>query len=231
MQSPSNPESVIAELCAARRGNVCFDADGVLWREDAGNEYLLSCLERHILKPEQEKIARQGWDDAMSGAIPDSRMAEVCAEVLQGLEESFVETDARTFMQRRFRGLLIPDIVFWIARLQSAGVKCWAVSGTNQWCVTAGAAMTGIPKERVLAVANVVRRGVLTGELERPIPYGPGKAEAIRARLPSPPEMCFGNSGQDIPMLRLATRLAVAVEPDAALREAAQEAGWTLLLP
>ena len=47
-------EQAVSELCQTGDGDVCFDADGVLWREDAGNEYLLRCITQHLLSPEQE---------------------------------------------------------------------------------------------------------------------------------------------------------------------------------
>lgn len=229
MIDTSRIDEVVRSLCAARDGDVCFDADGVLWREDAGNEYLLHCIAEHILDPGQEQIARQSWDSYSRGELPDGRLSAIDVEVLQGLTEEFVASDTRTFIQSRFRAHLIPEIGAWIGALSAAGVRCWVVSGSNRWAVAAGAEMVGIPPERVLAVANVVRDGVLTGELEQPFVYGEGKAAAIRKRLRSMPVMCFGNTGQDIPMLRLATRLAVAVEPDGQLRETASFEGWAVI--
>ncbi len=38
--------------------------------------------------------------------------------------------------------------------------------------------------------------------------------------------MAFGNTAQDISMLETATRLAVAVEPDSELLQAAQQRNW-----
>ena len=42
-------------------------------------------------------------------------------------------------------------------------------------------------------------------------------------------EVAFGNTMNDIPMLEMATRLAVAVEPDAELLALAGKRGWTVL--
>jgi phosphoserine phosphatase len=124
---------------------------------------------------------------------------------------------------------MIPQVRDWVRRLQAAGVHCWVVSGTNQWLIRAGAEMFEIPPERVLAIANVVRHGRLTAELRRPFTFRKGKAAAIRAALPRPPEMAFGNTANDIAMLECATRLAVAVEPDEELRKMAEQRGWPVL--
>lgn len=228
----SRVEKAVAELCAAGRGNVCFDADGVLWREDVGNAYWVSSMERHILRPKQEAIGRKAWEAFCRGELTDGeegKVAALAARVLQGLREDFVAADSRAFVHKQFPKHIIPEIRDWVRRLESAGVNCWVVSGSHLWIVRAGAELLGIPPERVLAVTVISCNGVLTGNLAQPFPYGNGKAEAIRLRLPAAPEMAFGNTAQDISMLETATRLAVAVEPDAELLEAARVRGWPVL--
>ena len=222
-------EKAIAELCAAGRGNVCFDADGVLWREDVGNAYLVSSIERHILRPKQEAEARKAWEAYCRGEMEDGVLAGLCATAMRGLREDFVAADARAFFLSQFTRHIIPQVGDWITRLQSAGGACWVISGSHRWIVTAGAEVLGIPPERVLAVTVISCNGVLTGKLAQPFPYGKGKAEAIRLRLPAAPEMVFGNTVQDISMLEMASRLAVAVEPDAELLQAAQQRNWPVL--
>ncbi len=222
-------EAAVAAL--ARGANVCFDADGVLWREDVGNSYLLSQIERHVLLPEEENEARRAWDAYCRGELEDGRLAALCATLMRGLREEFVAADALEFFRRSFTQFIVPKVQEWITRLQARGVNCWVVSGSHRWIVTAGAEVMGIPEERVLAVATAVRDGVLTGDLLHPFPYGPGKAEAIRLRLGRAPEMAFGNTASDIPMLEMATCLAVAVEPDAELARVARERGWAIINP
>lgn len=220
----SRVEKAVAELCAAGRGpgrrNVCFDADGVLWREDVGNAYWVSSMERHILRPKQEAIARKAWEAYCRGELEDGeegKLAALAARVLQGLREDFVAADSRAFVHKEFPKHIIPEIRDWVRRLESAGVNCWVVSGSHLWIVRAGAELLGIPPERVLAVTVISCNGVLTGNLAQPFPY------------PAAPEMAFGNTAQDISMLETATRLAVAVEPDTGLLEAARQRGWPVL--
>lgn len=222
----------VAELCAAGRGHVCFDADGVLWREDVANDYMVSCLDRHILRPMQEDIARKAWEALWRGELDiegETRLAAISVEVLQGLREDFVAADCAAFAQKRFAPLLIPETRDWVTRLQTAGVTCWVLSGSLIWGVRAGAALVGIPPERVLAVGTLACNGILTPKLAQPFTYGPGKAEAIRKILPEPPLMAFGNTINDVPMLETATRLAVAIEPDGGLARIAAERDWPVL--
>jgi len=222
----------VEEVCRAGRGHVCLDADGVLWREDVANDYMKSCLERHILRPNQEIIAREAWERLWRGELDiagETRLAAISVEVLQGLREEFVAADCAAFVQQRFAGLLIPEVRDWVARLHAAGVTCWVISGSLIWGVRAGAALVGVPPERVLAVGTLACNGILTPKLAHPFTYGPGKAEAIRQILPEPPLMAFGNTINDVPMLERATRMAVAVEPDAALARVAAERDWPVL--
>lgn len=224
--------AAVDELCAAGHAQACFDADGVLWREDVGNDYFASCLERHLLRPKQEAVALEALEAWRRGELTDGeegRLAALAVQVLQGLREQFVASDCAAFVRQRFPPFLIPEIRAWIQRLQTAGIACWVVSGSPVWGVRAGAELVGIPAERVLAVSTVACNGVLTPNLANPFPFGGGKAEAIRALLPEPPALAFGNTVYDVPMLELATSLAVAVEPDADLRSIAGERGWAVL--
>ena len=224
--------AAVAEVCAAGRGHVCLDADGVLWREDVANDYMASCLERHILRPKQEAIAREAWEKYWRGELDregETRLAAISVEVFQGLHEDFVAADCAAFVQKRFASLLIPEVRDWVARLQTAGATCWVLSGSLIWGVRAGAALVGIPPERVLAVGTLACNGILTPRLAQPFTYGPGKAEAVRQILPEPPIMVFGNTINDVPMLETATRMAVAIEPDAELARIAAERDWPVL--
>jgi phosphoserine phosphatase len=226
-------EAAIAGLCAAGRGNVCLDADGVLWREDAGDSYWTYALDGGFLLPEQEQAGRAALLAYRRGELLDGEDGASCqaaAEILAGLSEAFVAANTRDFIHAHFRNRMIPQVRDWVRRLQAAGVHCWVVSGTNQWLIRAGAEMFDIPPERVLAIANVVRDGRLTAELRRPFTFRKGKAAAIRAALPRPPEMAFGNTANDIAMLECATRLAVAVEPDEELWKVAEQRGWPVLV-
>lgn len=73
----------------------------------------------------------------------------------------------------------------------------------------------------------------LTGEIEGPLNYGPGKVEAMRAfaaehDLDLAASWAYSDSVSDLPMLD-AVGTPVAVNPDSELREIARRRGWRVM--
>jgi phosphoserine phosphatase len=221
-------EAAVAELCARGEGLVTFDADGVLWRGDAGDGFLLWQIENHRLLPGAEREARRIWETYRNGQFGELEMAVFSASVLHGLKEEVVQAEAREFFDRHFRASVIPETRSWANRLQAAGVEVWVVSGSHRWIVTAGSEAVGIRTDRMLTVAAQVRDGVITAQVLLPVTYGVGKAEAIDRRFDRAPDLALGNTFSDRFMLDMA-KLGVAVEPDERLAALAEECGWPIL--
>jgi phosphoserine phosphatase len=220
-------EAAVAELCARGEGLVTFDADGVLWRGDAGDGFLLWQIENHRLLPGAEREARRIWETYRNGQFGELGMAVFCASCLHGLKEEAVQADAREFFDRCFRTSVIPETRSWANRLQAAGVEVWVVSGSHRWIVTAGSEAVGIRTDRMLTVAAQVRGGVITAEVLLPVTYGVGKAEAIDRKFHRAPDLAFGNTYSDRFMLDMA-KVGVAVEPDERLAALAEDCGWPI---
>jgi phosphoserine phosphatase len=221
-------QRAVDELCLGGAGLVAFDADGVLWRGDAGDGFLLWQMENHRLLPETEREARRVWESYRRREYGEAEMAVFCATSCAGLREEVVEADARAFFDRCFRGNIIAETQSWARRLQQAGVEVWVVSGSHRWIIAAGSEAAGLHPDRILTVCSVVREGLVTSQVLPPVTYGPGKAEAIRARFGRAPDIAFGNTLADRYMLEMAA-LPVAVDPDEALAALALERGWPIL--
>jgi len=221
-------EAAVAELCARGQGLATFDADGVLWRGDAGDGFLLWQIENHRLLPAAEREARRIWEMYRKEQFGELEMAVFCASILHGLKEEVVQADAREFFDRHFRTSVIPETRSWTNRLQAAGVEVWVVSGSHRWIVTAGSEAVGIRTDRMLTVAAQVRDGVITAEVLLPVTYGVGKAEAIDRKFDRAPDLAFGNTFSDRFMLDMA-KLGVAVDPDEDLAALAEGCGWPII--
>ena len=79
----------------------------------------------------------------------------------------------------------------------------------------------GFTDDRVLAMTPAVHEGVLEPRIQGAITYGDGKLVAIREARPTAVLLsAFGDSAWDAAMLR-ASRLPVAVHPNAGLLEIA----------
>lgn len=221
-------EAAVARLCDKGAGLATFDADGVLWRGDSGNSFLLWQIENHRLTPRGERQAREGWDAYLRGQLSELELALLCGTCMDGLREEEVAADAAALFAREFRASILAPVQSWALRLQEAGVEVWMVSGSHRWLVEAGAQALGLRADRVLPVRPTVRDGRLTAEIPEPVTFEAGKAEAIRRRLGRLPQLAAGNTFADRHMLELA-EVAVAVEPDPELEELARARDWPVV--
>ena len=111
-----------------------------------------------------------------------------------------------------------PKLLETIAWAHEAGVEVWIVSASPRAAVEVGGRLFGVEPAQVLAVTPRRSGGLVLGELEEPVPYDVGKPQALVAAAPDRVLLgAFGDSASDAPLMR-AARVAVAVEPHAALR-------------
>jgi len=114
-----------------------------------------------------------------------------------------------------------------IQRLTDQGMECWLVSASPRWAVEVFAArFLDLPPTRIVAAAPAVEDGRIQARPEPgwPFPYGPGKVEAIQARIGRAPALAAGNSMSDWDMLQLSTGLGLAIDADEALSRRVLEA-------
>ena len=72
----------------------------------------------------------------------------------------------------------------------------------------------GIPKTRIIGVRNLIRDGIVTDTIALPNMNSEGKAEAVETIIKAKPLIAIGGSINDIDMMKLATGLRIAVNPD-----------------
>lgn len=207
-----------------------FDADGTLWADDAGEEFFKWQRAEGLLESAWLAEAGQAWDEYEAGEYPEERIWEVVTQAQAGLDEERVKDWARSFFAREFGDRIFEPMREVIPYLEAHGVEVWVCSASHRWIVEAGAAHYGVPPERVIAVTTEVEGGLITDRLVHPVPLGEGKPMAIEARIGRTPDLGFGNSMWDVPMLRMATStegsLAVVINPGEELERLANERGW-----
>ena len=118
-----------------------------------------------------------------------------------------------------------------VAEHQAQGHVVAIVSASTQYVVRPMAAYLGLD-ERYVCTRLRIRDGRLTGEVESPICYGPGKvvwAERFAAEegLDLGRSYFYTDSISDRPLLERVGH-PVAVNPDRRLRELAQQRGWPI---
>jgi phosphoserine phosphatase len=97
------------------------------------------------------------------------------------------------------------------------------VSASPAAIVEAGLAAIDLHPSVIIAAESMRGGDRVPLEVDRPIPYGPGKVARLQARLSGRPLVAaFGDNRFDIPMLASA-RVPVAVRPKMRLRERAGE--------
>ena len=106
--------------------------------------------------------------------------------------------------------------------LQRRGVQVWIVTASAEWVAHQVADALRVPRDRVIGVRS--RPAGRFGEIEQPMPYGAGKALALRQRGLSP-VLAIGDSGGDVEMLRLA-RAAVVIDRGRIASETIRAFAW-----
>jgi len=106
-----------------------------------------------------------------------------------------------------------------IRELVAKHARVWIVTASSDIIAQEAARHLGVEAGRVLGM-HLAQRGAQLGELEAPVTYREGKANALRQRRAFP-AVAFGDSMTDVEMLR-AAKLAVVIDrgriPDTEMR-------------
>jgi phosphoserine phosphatase len=188
-----------------------FDADGTLWREDAGEAFL-----RHLVSLGWVRL-KDGSDPylAYERAVERDRAAgyAYAAQLQAGLAADRVQGEAERFAESWVPPRKIADTAALRELCQSAGLMPMVVSASALPIVLAAAPLAGFSRERCRGIEVAIRDGKFTDEVMHPITYAAGKAAA--ARQSGRIALACGDSYHgDLPLLE-AAEIAVAVAPSA----------------
>lgn len=195
-----------------------FDGDGTLWHADLPREFLEHQVHHRRLlhfeySPGGGEVARlyATCEHDVSICIAQAAFLYV------GLELTTLRAQAGEWVATHLARRAFAEQRALVGYLRSRGFEIWVVSGGPQWLAQVAAArLFDLPPERVIGVATRVVDGRLSAEIIPPVPFRAGKAASIEASIGVAPQIVVGNSKSDIPMLALATRLAIAVRSFAA---------------
>jgi phosphoserine phosphatase len=126
-------------------------------------------------------------------------------------------------VRERLRERLHAEVVAVVEWARGAGLEVFLVSASPRAVIEEAADLVGIRRDRVVAASPFWDGDVMRADVERPIPYGPGKVHGLRAVLSGRPLLAaFGDNAFDVAMLREA-RVPIAVRPKDRLRARAGE--------
>jgi HAD superfamily phosphoserine phosphatase-like hydrolase len=206
-----------------------FDCDGTLWSGDAGEGFFSWELKHGVVSQGIADWARARYAEYKAGNVAEDVMCGEMVTMHRELREEVVQRACDVFFDQGIAPNIFPVMRELVQRLRQSGCDVWAVSSSNQWIIRSGMKFFGIPQDHILSAEAVVDNGVIADRLVR-VPSGPGKVEAIRSVLPSPPDCAFGNAIWDREMLAL-SKHAFAINPNPNLREIAVANGWQVYQP
>jgi len=206
-----------------------FDCDGTLWSGDAGEGFFSWELKRGMVSDEIVRWARARYADYQAGLVSEDDMCAEMTTINAGLPEDEIRRASQQYFEENMAAQIFPEMQKLVHRLRESGCEIWAVSSTSEWVIRAAMKHFEIPSDRILACEVEFENGKVTDRLVR-VPSGEGKPQAIRDVVRHAPDAAFGNSRWDAEMLAMAKHPFV-VNPNAALKEIAEERGWPVYFP
>jgi phosphatidylglycerophosphatase C len=225
-------------------GVVATDGDGTLWSGDVGEDLFHAFVEHgRFEEPAHDAMRREarghGLSDAGSGAdvarriyaaylegrFPEERVCELMTWCFAGWTRWEVAAFARTVVEGgALASRLHAELLWVLERVRGAGVDLVLVSASPVAVVVEAAAHVGFREDHVVAARPRFDGEVMLAEVERPIPYGPGKVRRLRDRIGEERVLyaAFGDNVFDLALLASA-HVGVAVRPKPRLRERAHE--------
>jgi HAD superfamily phosphoserine phosphatase-like hydrolase len=217
-------------------GVVAFDGDGTLWSGDVGEDFMHAALTRgEVREPATlalraltgrsasgAELARYLFAEYMEHRFPEDGICEVIAWLHAGFSREEVRAIVVDVLASEgLAGRIHGEAATVLAWARSRGHEVFVVSASPQHVVEEAAALVGVDAAHVLAVRPRFTGDRMAAEVERPIPYGPGKVAALEAVLAGRPLLAaFGDNAFDVPMLARA-RFGVGIRPKQRLRDAA----------
>ena len=203
--------------------SVVFDADGTLWRGDVGEDFLRYAIHTGLFEASYETYERRLLESP-------ERAYAYCVEVMRDRSEAELAQACVAFFAERFSGRIFGFVRPLLAQLAQAGCPVWICSASPRWIVVPGALALGIPESQVIGVSCPVVGGRLTGDVEQPVPVGPGKVAWLERRHLTP-ALAVGNGDFDLDMLAFARHALVISPPDSNnhLVAEARSRGWPIL--
>jgi phosphoserine phosphatase len=137
--------------------------------------------------------------------------------------------------EENYSGKIYAPMKELIGRLKENGFEVWIITASPEALYQKFLSRAfGIPVTSIVGVKSVVRNGLITDEIVRPVPQDHGKKEAIETFVQEVPLFAAGNSRGDKEMIEFSRGLRLIVNPDThleagekeSIRDYAERSGW-----
>ncbi|MFN8195306.1 MAG: HAD-IB family hydrolase [Nocardioidaceae bacterium] len=157
-----------------------------------------------------------------------TRLVEVALGALAGRETAELEKLSQELWRRHIAPKVFPEARRLVAAHQAAGHTVAMASSATRF--QAAAAAEDLDIEHLLVTEVESLGGILTGRVDGPILWGPGKAAAVEGfaeemGLDLDESYAYGNGGEDVPYLETVGRPR-PLNADSVLTAASEERGW-----
>lgn len=227
---------------------VATDGDGTLWSGDVGEDFfhsftrdkrvrasaivgLRALAVKYDITAEDSEIASGLYAGYVRGEIPEDLICEMIAWLAAGYSRAETEAIVRAVLEaERLATRLQPEAVAIVEWARARKIEVYVVSASPEPVVCEAVELLGLSRECVLAVRPTYSGDTMTCGVERPIPYGAGKAEALaRVARGRTLAVACGDNVFDAEMLR-AANIPVAIRPKKRLLDRAHEIPGLLIL-
>lgn len=205
-----------------------FDMDRTLITKDTASLYMRHQRDRGRVR--KRDVLRVGWWmlQYTFGVIDAERVAEQAMRGFRGKREDWLTESMLGMYQEYVRPLIAERGREAVLRHQAAGDWVAIVTGATPYAVRPLAEELGI--QHVICTQLEVAEGRFTGNVLKPMCYGPGKValterEAALQQVSLDDAIFYSDSITDLPLLER-VKTPVVVNPDARLRRVAGRRGW-----
>lgn len=210
-----------------------FDIDGTLIARNSGPLYMRFLRQRGEIRRRDALKTFYFYLRYRLNLLDIDAAVERSSRWIRGRHEDDVAAHCREWYRDMVRQHLVPGMVRRVQEHREQGHVVALLSSTTRYLADPLAEELGI--DHLLVSRLVVRDGRFTGEIHRPLCYGPGKLHwarrfAAEQGIDLGSSYFYSDSVTDLPVLEVVGHPRV-VNPDPLLRRAASRRGWGVLDP
>ena len=189
-----------------------FDGDGTVLGQVP--HYLADeCLHEFALKnPNRKPLIIDQMKNQSNVSLPyvQNRVIYLSGQTLEDVRAMGADCFDRFYTNKIFQ-----PMAELINILKNNGFEVWIVTASPEFLYQKFLSVTfSIPITNIIGVKSVIRNGIITDEIVRPVPQDKGKKEAIETFIQGVPLLVAGNSRGDKEMIEHSAGIKMIVNPD-----------------
>ncbi len=220
--------STIADCPPGPRVGAFFDFDGTLIDGFSSKDFLEHRRRTGDLPAGEVARLLRAYVEVRQGRMEFDAFMRMGVRAFRGTDERDLEDLARTLLTQSLGGRVFAGAADLVRAHRAKGHT--VVIATSALPFQAAGLAAELDVEHVLCTQLESRGGILTGRIDGPVVWGPGKAAAVRDFAAShdvdlAESFGYGNGEEDLDFLRSVGR-PTPINPEPGLARVAEEEGW-----